>query len=256
MRLIFSKDRAAQLDLLLRSLDRFAPAEDTTVIWTATPGRLEQGYLEAPFSAEFVRQDEGGFDDAFRAALEEAFEGDDSVTLFCDDDVAFRPLASPYLPGEVVAFSHRLGVQNDRPKPDGFPVWLWGPLERTDFGFPASVDGHVFRASDLLSLIGGDVLENPTGVETIIAGRVEGVLGKRRPWMGCGHDQSIVGVPVNRVSTSSGVDHGLDFPQAVEKINRRWLLGQQINLDDAVEKLQSQVRGCHHEIRFEWEPRG
>lgn len=256
MRLIFSKDRAAQLDLLLRSLDRFAPAEDTTVIWTATPGPLEQGYLEAPFAAEFVYQDEGGFDDALREAIEEAFEDEQDVTLFCDDDVVFAPMDAPSLDEFVVTFSHRLGLMNHQPKPAGFPVWEWVPLERTDFGFPASVDGHRFRAGDLLSLIGGDTIDNPTELETIIAGRIEGVLGERRPLMAASAEQAVVGVPVNRVSTSSGVDHGLDFPQTVEKINRRWLLGQRINLDDAAAKLRSQVRGCHHEIMFEWEPRG
>jgi hypothetical protein len=43
------------------------------------------------------------------------------------------------------------------------------------------------------------------------------------------------------------------FPQSTLDLNRRWLAGERIVLDDVVDRAA--VSGCHHEVRFRWEKR-
>lgn len=246
MRLVFSRDRAAQLDLLLRSLDRHAEPERTVTIWYASTPAFRDGYKAlavAPFTEE-----KGDFDHHLRSALTNCH--DDTVTFFCDDDIMFGSSRYPpswLLEEDVLTVSLRLGKQNAQmPLPEGFPIWEWQGLPRHDFGFPASVDGHTFRVSDVLKMIGEEEIPNPTMLETVMALRVES-LG--RPLMACYENQCLVGVPVNRVSPSSGVEHGRIWPQTTAGMNERFLAGQRIDLD-AIDF--SQVNSCHHEFLFHW----
>lgn len=250
MRICFSRDRAAQLDLLWRSLERHAPPERTVTIWHASTPVFRDGYKAlavAPFTEEDGPQ---MFDRQLRSALENCH--DKMVTFFCDDDIMFRPFhnhPSVALAGDddLLTVSFRLGRQNTQmPLPEGFPVWEWHPLPRHDFGFPASIDGHTFRISDVLAMIGDEMIPNPTMLETVLNLKAER-LG--RPLMACFPDQCLVGVPVNRVSPSSGVPHGLKWPQTAEGMNERFLAGERIDLD-AIDF--SQVDSCHHEFLFQW----
>lgn len=247
MRIVFSRDRPAQLELLLRSLRFNAPNDTTRVLWTATEDEFARGY------EKFVVWNETTILD-FNERLREILAGatDDLVTFFCDDDVMYRrdPGHDQILRWhpEILTFSLRLGTENTRRLPKGFPLWDWTRLERTDFGFPGSIDGHTFRIADVWEMLGQDYIENPTQLETILAHRVRAIQ-KRRPLMACYPFQAIVGVPVNRVSPDSGVDHGLRFPQETKEMNDRFLRGERIDL----EALDfSGVSGCHHEIPYVW----
>jgi hypothetical protein len=265
VRLIFSRDRPAQLDLLLRSLERYAPHEQTRIIWWASDWYerdehpLFDGYYDFLPVDQFLMAAEGDFNLVLRRCLMEC--PDETVTFFCDDDVLYRKLprtfthhlhAEMFRNEELLTFSLRLGVRNAQmPMPQRLP-WLWQKLPRHDFGFPASVDGHIFRVSDVLRLIGDDVIEHPTNLETVMAIRAEG-MAEERPYMASFVQQSLVGIPVNRVSTSSGCPAGVIFPQSTLDLNRRWLAGERIVLDDVVDRAA--VTGCHHEVQFRWEKR-
>ncbi len=253
MRVAFSKNRAAQLDLLLRSIERNMEPEDTKVIWRATNDELECGYgkvVSLPH-VELVRETD--FNDDLRHALVECRS--ETVTFFCDDDIVFRPVPDParLLDDDqvltVCLYLGRGNVKMDIPK--GFPVWRWRKLPRHDFGFPTAIDGNTYRVKDVLALIGGDNIPNPTMLETVMALRVEGIASQR-PLMTSFEEQCLVGVSVNRVSDQSGVHFGLTHPQTTVELNDRFLAGERIDL----EALDfSGVNSCHHEISFVWEPR-
>ena len=252
MRLIFSKDRAAQLDLLLRSLRRYADHEMTKVLWDSSSEEFTEAYMQLPID----RSVDESFDLDLRRALWEC--PDKTVTFFCDDDVVFRRFDPPDLSNclgtfseEVLCFSLRLGKQNQQMKWPG-EVWDWTELPRTDFGFPGSIDGHIFRVDDVLFMIEDREVTNPTFLETVLAESCEEYLADRRPMMACYEQQSVVGIPVNRVSESSGVPFGKQFPQDQAWLNKRFLNGHRIDLY-ALDF--SGVDGCHKEIQFEWEER-
>ena len=249
MRVIFSKDRPAQLDLLLRSIERNMEPEDTTIIVHASTPMFVKGYGKIKNPAWVFR--EGHFDWHLRDSLRVA---DETVTFFCDDDIVYRPV--PRQPSElllsdemILAVCLYLGNGNTQMGlPRGFPVWRWQPLPRHDFGFPTAIDGNTYRTQDVLALIGDEVIPNPTMLETVMALRAERIAGERS-LMAAFEQQSLVGVPVNRVSDQSGVPFGNIFPQSVEELNDRFLAGQRIDLD-ALDF--SGITSCHHEIRFVW----
>lgn len=246
MRIVFSRDRAAQLDLLLRSLVRNAPPERVEVIWWATDPEYFDAYYDEKVHL-------GGPPptppDAFRNRLMTLLEnaGDTHVTFFCDDDIVYRPLlASPsyWLQNpRVLCFSWRLSADEN--------PWRWADLPRTDHGYPGSIDGHTFRVNDVLDMIWGhDEIINPTALEHALVGGCDN-LAAHRPLMAAPSEQVLVGVPVNRVSETSGCPHGEEHPQSTRELNDRFLAGERIDLD-ALDF--SGVRGCHHEIPFAWTP--
>ncbi len=258
MRIIFSRDRPAQLDLLLRSIYEGMTPGKIGLIAYASTDEFEQGYwqvLQRLGAESMLTLRENDFNSQLRVALDEA---DEYVTFFCDDDVLIRRVIDyeslfPEMQ-EFLTVSLRLGRENTQMRwpGDEAGVWEWKDLPRHDFGFPASIDGHTFHTEDVLEMIGDDVIENPTMLETVMALRVEG-LAERRPLMCCFGQQKLVGVPVNRVSPSSGVVHGQQFPQSTEELNARWLAGEQIKLlgpDDF-----PGLGKCHQEVQYKWQYR-
>lgn len=220
--------------------------EETDVIAHASTDDFKRGYAILNTVTW-----ETGFDNHLRQLL---LSADEFVTFFCDDDIVFN--AAPIHPARILAtddriltVSLRLGNQNTQmPLPEGFPVWEWQTLPRHDFGFPASIDGHTFRVGDVLKMIGDEPIPNPTMLETVMDLKTDS-LG--RPLMTCYPEQCLVGVPVNRVSPSSGVAHGERWPQTTEGMNERFLSGERIDLD-AIDFTQ--VNSCHHEFLFQWRP--
>lgn len=245
MRIIFSKDRPAQLDLLLRSLDKqLAPVEKTTVLYHASDHDYAAGY--GAIARE--RPDLSWWGDDFQRDLEmELTRAGKTVTFLCDDDVLYRPIDR--MPQALLAampnlltFSLRLAAVN--------PVWDWTLLDPVDHGYPGSIDGHVFRTEDVQRMIAGQTIGDPLALETVLAHRVSALAGER-PLMACYREQALVGVDVNSVAASGGIrKSGRSFPQPAEELNRRFLAGERISLD-ALDF--SRVDGCLVELPFEWE---
>jgi hypothetical protein len=246
VRIAFSRNRAAQLDLLLRSLLKNTSPEHVHVIWWATGSDYFDAYYDEKL---FITGPPPTPPAEFHKRLVTLLEGTSHrlVTFFCDDDVVFRPLiASPSYwlrHPRVLCFSWRLSAQNN--------PWRWAELPRTDHGYPGSIDGHTFRVTDVLDMIyrHGEI-ENPTAFETVLAKACEG-MAEHRPLMAAPTQQVLVGVPVNRVSDTSGCPYGDHYPQTTKALNDRFLSGQRIDLD-ALDF--SGVRRCHHEIPFVWSP--
>jgi hypothetical protein len=252
VRLVFSRDRAAQLDLLLRSIERNMLPEETTVIWTASSERFLRGYekIVSP-NTRFVFQET---DVEFDTALREAVGMSETVTFFCDDDIVFRPV--PALPSSLLAegvLCVRMVVgqgNKNMALPDGFPIWEWGQLEPHNFGFVGGVDGDTYRSQEVLEMLGEEKIGNPTWVETVLNMRFSKC--DSLPLAASFQHQCVVGNAVNRVSPSSGVGCGFVFPQSTAKLNSKFLSGQRIDYDNLD---FSGIDSCHHEILFRWKER-
>lgn len=268
--IIFSKDRPAQLDLLLRSVERngggqFAPY----VVWDSSSSEFFDGY-------EIVRTEHRGasgfhslnpFETDTRFYLGGAHE---FVCFMCDDGILYRPLPlDPTLPlqddNSYLCVSLRLGfntvvsypadlrhpVAAFRPPGKLFGRWNWtaGAWERDgDFYYPGSLDGHIFRTADVQRMLAGKTLPHPTALEcALMDGCYE--IAAERPLMACYPHSVYVGNPINRVSDWSGVRFGATYPVTAEECNRRFLAGERIDLD-ALDF--SGVNGAHTEIEFKW----
>ncbi len=264
MRIIFSRDRAAQLDLLLRSLDRFAAPEETWAIVHWSDDEFHAGYeqLEADHPGVRLMPEGtlGGWD--FERAVRWLLEAGGATTTFlCDDDVMFAP--APFSGhaelelDELLCFSLRLGVNTTVQYPTGFPQippavdlgpWPWR-LADGDFSYPGSIDGHVFRTADLVELLDGATFPNPTALECVLADRIAAGAIDRRPLMWSYPHSVLVGVPVNRVSRQSNVRFGTVKRMSAELANAAYLRGQRLDLD----RIDfSKVDGAHTELELVW----
>ncbi len=211
--LVFSKDRACQLDLLLASIRRHAPGfySSLTVLYTASSAEFLRGYgfcfVEHP-EAVFVLEHD--FEVQTRAWLA-GFEQYQPLSFLVDDDVFVRTAPAGL---ERVPLSLRGG----------------------DYDYPFSVDGNVYYAYQLQGLLSLFSFNNPTELE---AGGHE-----RRDWLPFERvnptlKPCLVGVPWNRVSLSSGMP--FDGP-SVRALND-WYL--QDNRIDPARYDTARVHGVH-----------
>lgn len=183
--LIFSKNRPAQLDLLLRSIERYAPTvfnhiavltppNDPACVPTR-PGRISH-VLESPL----------GFERSVRCIVG---YGAPAVCFLVDDDVIFRaPKRVTGLP-----FSLRTG----------------------EYDYFFTLDGGIYERG-FVSLQLDFNFANPTQLE---AGVANSVAHMEIPY----HYACLVGIPANRVSESSGMAHmGQDVEELNARYAEGW----------------------------------
>lgn len=251
--LVFSKDRACQLDLLLTSLERngngiLAPV----VVYRATTADHLAGYdlCRSTFpDVPFIPDTDGPF----------TISSDDGPDIYAcfltDDSVLYRNLPPLALPDGVLCFSLRLG-RNTRwcyplgrrqnlPRFDDkwmYLEWDWTVADG-DFGYPASVDGHIFRASDLAAALQGlPPGVNPNRIEEHL---VRHFAHDERRVMAAFPQSCLVGLPLNVVSDTHRNRNGEIHGVSADDLLARYLAGERIQLD----RLDfTGVRGAHQEI--------
>jgi hypothetical protein len=264
--IVFSRDRAAQLDLLLSSLRANAPSllDSLTVLWRASDERYREAYdvcrAEHP-QARFVA--EQSFADDVRCLLPPA----GLVVFFTDDSVLFRPLEvrertpAQWLAHdpELLCFSLRLGLNCEDCYPEGRRQrqpdfaqrgdalsWSWTTADG-DFGYPASLDGHIMDAAVPRRLLGAWQPANPNELEAILARAVGSTPVPTR--MASYRESHLVSIPANRVNetfpnrfdSASGADP--------HSLNARYLSGERLDLE-AIDFAS--VNAAHAEIRLVW----
>lgn len=240
--IVLAKDRRAQLKLLLRSIAQNWPEARVLQV------------VDEPAGTEF------------QWAVMNALARCDTeyVAFMCDDGVVYRRVNDGLWRRtmnwtSVLCYSLRLGentvtcypsdTPNMMPLPLTPSIWRWHGLEG-DFGYPGSVDAHIFRTSDLRELLLGCQVENPTALECALVARCEDVREKK-PMMGCPPLSCYVGVPVNRVSSQSGVRFGDSFPQPAAVLDEYCERnGYRLSLEGT---SWDDVDGAHAEVRFHFE---
>lgn len=199
--LVFSKDRAAQLDLLLRSIDRYVRLTNgfryasLVVLWDASASEYEKAYRRciAERRATFWR--EYDFEKQVRHWLDQCF---DLVSFLVDDDVFYREPEIGYLP-----WSMRGG----------------------DYDYPFSLDGVVYGSTEIKNLLEGLRFSNPTELEATGHEHRD-----RLPFSELIHGKPcLTSLPWNRVSKSSGMP-SLGFHEY--DLNERFLAGERLALPE------------------------
>lgn len=198
--LIFSKDRPAQLDLLLRSIDRFAThlyATLTVLVALGNGYRYSQVRDDHDPSINWWGQ--GDFEQGVRVWLGTP-RWPPYVSFLCDDDVFYRTAELP----ETVPWSFRGG----------------------DYDYPFSVDGNVYRRDRVLELLDGLAFSNPTELEARAHEKAVAT-----GWLGMAElphgEPCLTGIPLNRVSASSQMPH---LGVHEYDLNERFLAGDRLAL--------------------------
>jgi hypothetical protein len=265
--LVFSRNRPAQLDLLLTSLETNGGPllGPPTVLFRSDSDDFDRGYetcwKEHPAACFAEQQDD------FAAQTTRLIRRGPWFVALTDDDVLYRPVDS-FLTDplrllhddkSILCFSVRLGLNTqscyplDRrqalPPAEALPHalrWDWRG-EDGDFGYPASLDGHIFRTADLLVALEGRAWHNPNTLEDELVG---GLLYSPRSRMASYFLSALVGVPLNRVAATHGGNRVASLPGcSPEELNARYLDGERLALETV---SPWQVTGAHHEFAPVW----
>jgi len=251
--IIFSKDRACQLHLLLESIaknDKVKLFDDIHVIYTASNYQFTLGYiyLKQRFPMVHFRKQESFRKDTMHLLVHSKSE---LCVFFVDDIIVYRPidvfehdieiLFDKY--GDTLAcLSLRLGYNTTMLYQTGqmmeFPrisstdgkIVTWNrhtmpPME--NFNYPLSVDGHIFRTEKILHWTAMTPFSNPNEFES---GLARDRAPEAPPIMACFPASVIVNSPINRVQDQFANKYGEQYSFSSRDLNDRYLQGDTIDL--------------------------
>jgi len=252
---IFSKDRACQLDLLLNSIEKFFENykdESFTIIYKASNDEFNHGY-------ELVKQKHPLFcfvkETNFKEDVKNIFKQHSHTVMFLVDDDMFIDrfsVTGPHFNKFVgnptsltlslrmhpkVTYCYTTKTHTSPPMLLG-NTWDWQTAPRnTDWSYPMSVDGHVFRYADVNQLFFGLNYNNPNSFEGALAGYAAS-YSKMKARMMCYSKPIIINNPVNKVQTLNGNHCGLTHSYPAADLNRDFLAGNSINLEATLKNLR------------------
>lgn len=261
--LIWSKDRACQLELLLRSLpqDLF---DDISIVYTSTNINYKCGYSKLKEKYSYVTfLEEGSFRNLTLDVMSASANKKNLIALSTDDTVFFaNPKVSAsdiqrVFTADTIAFSFRYGyntvVQNCHTKErqsslniveenGDFIKWNfedYHPL--SNYGYPFGLDMHVYNANIIHDLSSFLQWSNTNQLESRLFEMkqfVPKMIFSER-------NSSAVNIPCNNMSgfTMSGKD----FSLPIEYLNDHFLNGYIIDLLDIQSKSHTIV-GSHQEL--------
>ena len=253
---VFSKDRACQLDLLLTSLERNGSGMfDVAVVYLPTTVDHLHGYwlCQSRFPGVRFLLDEN---DRVHLAANVFTDGHDYACFFTDDSVLYRKvIPSIFFGSKGLCFSLRLGENTtwcypyartqERPrfiKGRTVRAWEW-PGADGDFGYPASVDGHVFRSGDLVTALNScPERVNPNQIEEHL---VKHFQNDTRTVMTSYPQSCLVGIPANIVTDTHRNRHA--HGPTPDDLCASYLSGKRLDLD-AMDFTD--VRGAHQDIEL------
>ena len=287
--IIFSKDRAAQLDLCLQSIYKnLCLSRDECfihIVYTASTPEFQNGYnlikswwRQTPkdraqplwFGEKFC----GGFQEAYNTAISSSGE---YIMFMTDDDIVYRQTPKSDIWPEVkdtmekmnlFTVSFRLGTntfvqdpyRNTRCfVPDAviqseelIRTWDWRKQElNNSFAYPFSLDGHIFRKHEI-EIISSRISERDAQDyynPNSLEGKGQHYLEKLPNHMGCFENSYVINTPINRVQETCTNKAGEYFKHPAKILNQRLLDGDRLTLEGMD---FSTVIGCHQEIKLCW----
>lgn len=264
--IVFSKDRASQLHLLLSSLYKNAPGIfNINVLYTSSNEEFERGYeklkeicKENFWNVNFIKESNNFKEDVMNLLKSEY----KYTTFFTDDDVLFdaidyETIENSLSQEDIFCFSLRLGTnttycysenQNNQivlsGEKDNYIFWDW-QKSWYDFGYPLSVDGHIFRTKEIYKLSKPINFSSPNYFE----GGLQIYEDFPKKFMSSYKKSKLVGVPVNLVNNSHPNLNGQKYKFSTKYLNDNFLNEVFIKLD-----LMSftDIIGAHQEIEYKF----
>jgi len=220
---LWSFDRASQVDLLLRSIkDKFKSAGDIYILYKYSTEEFERSYQliyekDYGLNIHWIRQDDFEYDTRYilGALKTPCFlplsDDDVFVNEVTVSDKIIDLLAGP----EYNAFSLKSGLNITKHYPN-FIVpqprfdrigtdllsWTWQESERQhDWGYPTCVNCYVFNKQYYSGLISGIKFDRPVTLEAELNLCVQKRIGIFKTKMMCYEKSSILNIPVNQVQS-------------------------------------------------------
>jgi glycosyltransferase involved in cell wall biosynthesis len=263
---IFSKNRACQLELLLRSLKRYFTEwkeAETTIVYKTDNHDFAQGYeLCQKLHPEFYYVSENTI--PFKQETLKAINEDNSLTMFLVDDIVFTDKFSLRDKefyqfkddSKIFSLSLRLHPEinycyvtnrySNVPKFREDGTWQWIDSEG-DWGFPISLDGNIF-STEVIKFIAENVqFYNPNTFEFIMA--QNSIWVEDTPFMLCYKEGSkLLNIPANLVQDTYPARFG--NLATSEELNQRFLNGERILIEPF---LGQKYNAVHVELPYTFE---
>lgn len=252
---VFSKDRAMQLELFLRSFNNYVKDADRYVIrvlYTHSSDEFMQGYAKLrtmPFNNAYFYPEAD-----FKIDVLNLIDNKNSYTVFFVDDNVFKEYFDFYdrqmdifdWDEDILCRSLRLGKNLDfcyptqkpmrQPKFFGDNSFEWRKQDG-DYGYPMSLDGHIYRTSEIIPFLRELEYTNPNTLESKMASSIHGLP----PKMICYDKSIILNNPINMVQKAWENKHG---NVSASELNGKFLTGETISLDSFIGVVN---RACHVE---------
>ena len=269
--LILSKNRASQLRLLLESISLNAPnlLGEIKIIYTSTNDEFAKGYEKLQSEKilpNIVWEKEKDFVPDFLNALKTCES--EFICGIVDDCVFYKRLASTanqiesVITDDVFCFSFRLGlnttmqnylnptefVELGKYESNPFCVrWNWKEWSsKLNYGYPISLDGHIFRTKEISYLSHKFEFEYLRYWEGIIAGKCRNETERH---MMVSYRQSVLfSIPCNCVQDPPLIAGGI-HPFSEEELNEKYLNDEVINFR-AMEYAFQNVKWSHNEFQL------
>ena len=284
---IFSKDRAAQLDLCLKSihenLSNLSEYWNIYIIYTSSSKEFEDGYRQLikewyskPNAIYFLPESKFK---GFRKTLEYCMKHwQEMVLFFTDDDIVYRKFEYNYNiftwaskaqwhQHDSFCTSLRLGtntfVQDQYTNsncliPDDVIMgegptrfWNWKEQQKdTNFAYPFSVDGHVFPFHIAKRMVNNTPnYNNPNSFEGKAQNYIQDKIKTFPDEMCCFEKSYVINTPLNRVQETCHNGAGKFFGSTPEELNKRFLNGERLTLEGMD---FSTIIGVHQELKLCW----
>ncbi len=262
-----SKDRPAQLDLLLTSLEKYMPFIKPYIFVRSTEQAYKDGYklCESRHKAATLLDER-----ILRSDFLEVTSLDDFTAIFTDDCVAFKkaPQSSEefirrylgYNSGLCVSF--RLGLNttlqdyrtgrcqrpldagNMQSFDEGFISWPWQKYPPHDnYGYPIGMDGIIYPSSFLKEITENFNFTSFRTWEGVNSGEPKRWT-YRRAWMYAPQHSCVVNIPANSVQDNL-LHHSKKCAIDTRVLCDQYLNGSVLRIPDDVV-----VIGAHQEINY------
>lgn len=246
--LIFSKDRACQLDLLLRSIkDNFKELTNIKILYLATNDQFRKGFdLIQNIYPEFEWVPENDFvHDTMNIFYSFTSE---FVLNFVDDEIVIRntpiePALKFLRLNETHCVSLRLApyinycytANTSDPPPeltemdiDGTKMYRWNWRHRpnigSNWGYPSCINSHIYNRERFVHYISLIHYKHPNGLE----GMFNNIRENFKPINACFGNSKSVNIANNIIQTGTN-RHGMKSDFSVETLNTEFLHGRRLS---------------------------
>lgn len=254
--IVFSKDRACQLHLFLTSMKYMFKEYkhcEIYVLYTATSPEFTKAYdtLKKSFrEINFI------FERDFKKDTVSLIDENKAYTVFFVDDIIWKEPFSlncnEFLrfteEPDILCLSLRLDPkltycyaydsQMTPPDFDDNRTWGWKGMDG-DFGYPMSLDGHIFKTSDIKGELTELKYHNPNSLEGHLS---QNPIDKEK--MICLEKAPIFNIPANKVQTYNNNRHG---DTSAEHLNEMFLSGYKISYEPLIGFNNI---SCHQETKL------
>lgn len=265
--IVFSSDKASQLKLFLDSVNKNASEIfKLNVIINYTDNDYKKAYDIVICDSQYNHVNFIYSEDDFKGYVLDFMNYNSEYTcFFLDDDVIYKEISLEDITNpikaddDVVCFSLRLGknttkcytlgaenVMNYMIKSGDTMKWDW-TLHYLDFGYPFSMNGHIFRKSDIYKLVRKSKFSN---VEELEMALYEYTDVFPRNMMVSYTESRLVNIPCGRVQMSLDDEMTIALKESESRIRRKsmnnlFLNGSFINLESID---FSNIEGCHQKV--------